>query len=295
MKQGKVCIEVALNGPWTRKAQPGIPLAPEEIVREAVACAKAGACIIHFHAYNPATGEQTTELDVVTRIIEQIRAQVDAVVYPAIRYLSNAEAVQDDAGQQRYAHLESMAARGLAEWLIVDPGSANLVSYRDIAEGQKAVVDINTPAAIRFGLELAARHRLHPGFAIYEPGYVRLGAALARAVAGTPMPMYRFMFSQQFTFGYRPSEQALQSYLQLLSQEAPGAPWMVAGLGVDICPLIAPVVQCGGHVRVGLEDALLGTTASNLSLVEDAVRRIERAGGTVATPAQLRAGLFSPS
>ena len=70
---------------------------------------------------------------------------------------------------------------------------------------------------------------------------------------------------------------------------------MVAGLGVDICPLIAPVVQWGGHVRVGLEDALLGTTASNLSLVEDAVRRIERAGGTVATPAQLRAGLFSPS
>lgn len=294
MKQGKVCIEVALNGPWTRRVQPGIPLAPEEIVREAVACAKAGAAIIHFHAYDPATGEQSTELDLVCRIIEQIRAQVDAVVYPAIRYMSNAEAVQDDAGPRRYAHLEAMAARGLAEWLIVDPGSANLVGLRDVAEGRQGVVDINTPAAIRFGLELAARHGLHPGYAIYEPGYLRLGAALARAVPGTPMPMYRFMFSQQFSFGYRPSEAALQSYLQLLAQEAPGAPWMVAGLGVDIGPLIAPAVQWGGHVRVGLEDALLGSAASNLGLVEDAVRRIERAGGQLATPAQLRAELFRP-
>lgn len=294
MKQGKVCIEVALNGPWTRRVQPGIPLEPEEIVREAVECAKAGASIIHFHAYDPATGEQTTELDVVTRIIEQIRSKVDAVVYPAIRYLSNAEAVQDDAGQKRYAHLEYMATRGLSEWLIVDPGSTNLVSYHDIAEGRKALVDINTPAAIRFGLELAAQHRLHPGFAIYEPGYVRLGAALARAVPGTPMPMYRFMFSQQFTFGYRPSAQALQSYLHLLSQEAPGAPWMIAGLGVDIRPLIAMTVGSGGHVRVGLEDALLGSAESNLQLVTEAVQLVEKSGGTVATPTQLRAELFSP-
>ncbi len=294
MNQGKVCIEVALNGPWTRRVQPGIPLAPEEIIAQAVECAQAGASIIHFHAYDPATGEQTTDIDVVTRIIEQIRSKVDAVVYPAIRYMSNAEAVQDDAGRKRYAHLESMATRGLAEWLIVDPGSTNLVSYRDVAEGRKALVDINTPSAIRFGLEVAAKYRLHPGFAIYEPGYLRLGAALARTVQDTPMPIYRFMFSEQFTFGYRPSEQALQSYLKVLSEEAPGAPWMIAGLGVDIRPIIPLTVQSGGHVRVGLEDALLGSTASNLDLVDEAAQLIEKAGGTVATPVQLRAELFSP-
>ena len=51
MDQGKVCIEVALNGPWTRRLQPTIPLTPDEIVSDAIECAKAGASIIHFHAY----------------------------------------------------------------------------------------------------------------------------------------------------------------------------------------------------------------------------------------------------
>ena len=293
MNQGKVCIEVALNGPWTRRVQPTIPLAPEEIVSEAIECARAGASIIHFHAYDPSTGEQTTELDVVTRIVDEIRAKVDAVVIPAIRYMSNAESIQDDSGQKRYAHLETMATRGLAEWLIADPGSTNLVSYRDIAEGKKALVDINTPSAIRFALEVAAKYRLHPGFAIYDPGYLRLGAALARAVKGTPMPMYRLMFSEQFTFGYRPREYALRAYLEVLAEEAPGAPWMIAGLGVDIRSLIPLTVQLGGHVRVGLEDALLGSTTSNLRLVDEAAQLIEKSGGTVATPTQLRAELFA--
>ena len=35
--------------------QPTIPLAPEEIVSEAIECARAGASIIHFHAYDPST------------------------------------------------------------------------------------------------------------------------------------------------------------------------------------------------------------------------------------------------
>ena len=295
MDQGKVCIEVALNGPWTRRLQPAIPLTPDEIVTDAIECAKAGASIIHFHAYDASTGEQTTEFDLVARIIEQIRAKVDAVVYPAIRYMSNAESIQDDAGRKRYAHLERMAARGLAEWLIVDPGSTNLVSYHDIGAGKKALVDINTPSAIRFGLEVAAKYKLHPGFAIYEPGYLRLGAALARAVESAPMPMYRLMFSDELTFGYRPREYALRSYLDLLAEEAPGAPWMVAGLGVDIRPLIPIAAQLGGHVRVGLEDARLGSRASNPHLVEEAVKLIENADATVATPAQLRAELFTPS
>ncbi|HET9584456.1 MAG TPA: 3-keto-5-aminohexanoate cleavage protein, partial [Bradyrhizobium sp.] len=41
----KVWIEAALNGPWSRKFQPGIPDTVETIVAEGVACARAGATI----------------------------------------------------------------------------------------------------------------------------------------------------------------------------------------------------------------------------------------------------------
>jgi 3-keto-5-aminohexanoate cleavage enzyme len=44
---GKVWIEVALNGPWSRSRQPGIPDTVDAIVAEGIACAGAGACIVH--------------------------------------------------------------------------------------------------------------------------------------------------------------------------------------------------------------------------------------------------------
>jgi 3-keto-5-aminohexanoate cleavage enzyme len=43
----KVWIEAALNGPWSRKFQPGIPDTVEAVIAEGVACARAGATIIH--------------------------------------------------------------------------------------------------------------------------------------------------------------------------------------------------------------------------------------------------------
>jgi len=48
----KVWIEAALNGAWSRALQPGIPDTVEAIVAEGVACARAGATIIHTHAYD---------------------------------------------------------------------------------------------------------------------------------------------------------------------------------------------------------------------------------------------------
>jgi 3-keto-5-aminohexanoate cleavage enzyme len=62
----------------------------------------------------------------------------------------------------------------------------------------------------------------------------------------------------------------------------------VAGLGVTIEPLIGVAVERGGHVRVGLEDALLGTDFRNVDLVRHAQRRIAAAGGRLAGAAEVR-------
>jgi uncharacterized protein (DUF849 family) len=47
-----VWLEAALNGPWGRAMQPGIPVTVQEIVAEGIACAEAGAAILHVHAYD---------------------------------------------------------------------------------------------------------------------------------------------------------------------------------------------------------------------------------------------------
>src|SRR4051794_27439108 len=78
----KVWIEAALNGAWSRKRQPGIPDTVEAIIAEGIACARAGATIVHLHAYDGG-GPQTEDWQVYARIIEGIRNQVDVPIYPS--------------------------------------------------------------------------------------------------------------------------------------------------------------------------------------------------------------------
>jgi uncharacterized protein (DUF849 family) len=150
---------------------------------------------------------------------------------------------------------------------------------------------LNPDDHIRYGLDLAAAHAVRPAYACYEPGITRLGALLARARPELPEPVYRFMFSDDLSFGFPPREWALDAHVRLLEEVAPGSAWMVAGLCVDVTPLIPEAVGRGGHVRVGLEDQPFGSAHTNVELVSDAVTRIEKAGGRPATAAEVRAAL----
>ena len=285
----KVWIEAALNGPWSRERQPGIPISVDEIVSDGVAAADAGAAIIHVHAYDTATGRQKDEWQTYARIIEGIRAKRDVIVYPTIP-LAGSDYASANA-QVRFAHTAELARRGLLEWTVCDPGSCNFLRFAEADDASAGFVYQNPMADIREGLRISSEFGIHPGYAIYEPGFTRLGAALAKATPRVPMPIYRFMFSDEFAWGFPPEAAYLDAHLRLLEALAPEAPWMVAGLGVDIRSLIGTAVARGGHVRVGLEDAPWKTQLSNRQWVEDAVRRIGQAGGEPATASDVRAEL----
>lgn len=290
---GPVWIEVALNGPWSRRFQPNVPLSVEEIVADGIACAQAGATIIHVHARNAETGRPDDDPDIYAAIIEGIRAQEDVIVYPTIPIAGGPDSPNLGSGEERYGHIRALAERGLLEWSVADPGSVNLVHERDLEKGRDGFVYLNPVAHLRTALTLAAEYGFHPSYAIYEPGFARLGAALAREYPGLPVPIYRLMFADGYRFGFAPRTSALEAYLDLLEEEASGAPWMIAGLSVDVRPLIPTAVARGGHVRVGLEDAGPGETRRNAALVEEAAALIGQAGGEVATIADVRQALHT--
>lgn len=267
-------LEVALNGGWGKALQPRIPVRVEDIVAEGIACAQEGASLVHVHAYDAASGRQRDDADLYARIIEGIRSRADCIVYPTLP-------VSAPSAEARFAAVDALGARGLLEMAVVDPGSVNIGD----------LVYANPEDHVRHGLALAARDRFHPGYAIYEPGFVRLGAGLAREIPSVPRPVYRLMFSETFRFGFPPTEYALDAYLKLLADEARGAPWMVAGLGVDALKLAAAAVARGGHLRTGLEDVPLGSTRSNVEHVRAARRAIEAAGGRLASAADVRRAL----
>ena len=302
-------IEAALNGPWGRALQPRIPVSVSEIVAEGIEAAESGAAIVHVHVYDPATGRQKDDWEVYTRVIEGIRSRIDAIVYPTLPLTGawptaethsgvesqpvseSRSASEAQAAAARFRHVAELGARGLIEWAVVDPGSVNISRFAEIRRGEPGSVYLNPESHIREGLRLAARYGFRSSYAIYEPGFTRLGAALAAAIPEVRVPIYRFMFSDEFAWGFPPKSYGLEAHLRLLDEAAPGAPWMVAGLGVDIGPVLAEAVDRGGHVRTGLEDARLGTDRSNRALVEDVVRRVRRAGSEPATARQVRDAL----
>lgn len=283
-------IEAAINGRWGKQRQPGSPTTVEECIEAGVACAEAGAAIVHVHSFDPEADEEDDDADVYARIIEGIRERADAIVYPTTP--SQGIGVSETMSpEERFANHDELGRRGLLEWSVVDPGSINSTTYETVDRDEVGDVYLNPETHIREGLEVASRYGASPAYAVYEPGFIRLGAALAERYPEIGTPIYRFMFTEDFTFNYPPEPYALESLHRLLRDEAGDVPWSISGLRVDVTPLIPEAVERGGHVRVGLEDAPLGTDRSNVEWVEHAKREIEAAGGTVATPAEVRAEL----
>ena len=276
-------VETALNGPWRRDLQPRVPLGVEELVREGIACAQAGASIIHVHAFNQ-DGADDVVGDVYARIMEGIRGEADCLVYPSIPMFAA-------PGVERFGHLRFLVDRGLLELTVVDPGSVNVFFDGESSLPYPSAVYSNAPDEIREGLRYCAENQVHPGFAIYEPGFTRAGATLVRARPDVPQPIYRFMFSDRLAFGFRPRAAGIGAHLETLQSEAAGSPWMVAGLDLDVMPLISEAVRLGGGVRTGLEDAPFGGERTNLELTTALVNAVEAAGSTPATAPEVRAEL----
>jgi hypothetical protein len=79
-----VWLEVALNGAWTRRRRPAMPVTRAQIVEEAVACADAGAAIVHVHAYDEDSGDPREAHEIHAPVVEDIRRRTDVICCPTV-------------------------------------------------------------------------------------------------------------------------------------------------------------------------------------------------------------------
>src|SRR3974390_3003639 len=79
--RGKVVITCAVTGSiHTPTMSPHLPLTPDEIAKDAIAAAEAGAAILHLHARDPSNGRPTPDPDVFMQFLPRIKQSCDAVV-----------------------------------------------------------------------------------------------------------------------------------------------------------------------------------------------------------------------
>jgi uncharacterized protein (DUF849 family) len=273
-----VIIEAAINGATKKDKNPNVPISPEEIAADALACIEAGASIIHAHC-DPVGGPDD---EVAERYLEGFRPvwekRPDALLYPTINF---------GAGGLSFGHLPLMAKEGLRVGLL-DPGSVNLGGRGPDGLPASAFVYANSFDRIREVFEMHTELRLGPSLAIYEPGFLRTTMIyweLGKLPAGTMIKLY--LASENgyngAPFGLPVTEKALDAYLEIIG-DCP-VPWAVSAVGGDIgrTDVARIALDRGGHLHLGLEFYGGDRQPSNVELVQEAVALCDAAGRPVAT------------
>ena len=108
-----VFIEAALNGPWSQRRQPLMPVTTDALIAEGIDCARAGASVIHIHVYDPDTGQQFENFDAYRAVIEGIREYEDVIVYPTLPLSGFGKADQTFTAEARFKTVKKLAKAGL--------------------------------------------------------------------------------------------------------------------------------------------------------------------------------------
>jgi 3-keto-5-aminohexanoate cleavage enzyme len=276
-----VIIEAAINGLSNPAANPNVPVTPEQVAADALACFDAGAAIVHHHAdcFGVSAAAAAERYLEAWRPVWDVRP--DALVYPTVH-------VED--GQISYEHLGPLAAAGLRIGL-ADPGSVDLGPTDGDGVPIGSFVYANSFDTIARAFEVCGDGGLGPSLAIYEPGFLRVALAWWRAGRLPRGAMVKLYFATErgyfgAPFGLPPTLTALDAYLELL--EGCDLPWAVSVVGGDVIAsdVARAALECGGHLHLGLEFFAGDRAPSNVELVTEAVALCESVGRPVATCAQ---------
>jgi len=285
----KLIIEVRMNETARKQANPNVPYTPDEIVADALACAEAGAAIVHFHGRD-ADGGETSDPEVYRRIVSGIRAQSDVLIHPTLgQFFGGA------GPDQRMAHIKVLAENGLApDMAPLDTGSNNIDMF-DWQAGEfvgDGAVYVNTGANLRYMAGRLREWGIRPQLCSWSIPNLRLaGAFLAAGLVPAPAFVTLVLSGERGIMGHPATEAGLRAYLDNMPGEA--MEWSSLCGGQEIFSLLPMILREGGHVSAGLGDvpyASLGQP-SNADIVRAIASVARDMGRDIATPEEARAML----
>ncbi|MFD4015035.1 3-keto-5-aminohexanoate cleavage protein [Streptomyces albidoflavus] len=285
-----VIITCALTGAGdTVRKSPHVPVTPEQIARNAVEAAAAGAAVVHIHVRDPETGDPSRDPKLYREVVERIKETGTDVVINLTAGMGGDLVIDPDdplthlpgtdlvGGLERLPHVEDL----LPDICTLDCGSLNF--------GDGSNLYVSTPDMLRAGARRIQELGVRPELEIFDTGQLWFAKQLlAEGLLDAPTV---FQLCMGIPWGAPADPGVLQSMVNMLPD---GARWASFALGRMQMPWVAQSILLGGHVRVGLEDNLYlgkGNKATNAQLVERAVTVTESIGARVATPDEARATL----
>lgn len=263
-------LMVAPNGARRTLADhPAIPLSPEALAEDALACREAGAAMMHLHVRDP-VGRHLLDAGAYREALAAIRAAVGEEL--VLQVTSEAGGRYDpEAQRQLLASLRPQAVSVAIRELFGDAREieASGALCRELeADGSSIQYILYSPE------DLTHFNRLR------EDGVLPSGNAFLLFVLG------------RYETPPVADPSRLPAFLQALT---PGDRWAVCAFGRTEAECMGLAARAGGHARVGFENNLWRPDGKqvedNASLVRLARQRIEAEGRTLMDAAQARAFL----
>ena len=268
----KIIITAALCGAGTTKKQtPHVPITPEEIAADAVACAKAGASIIHIHVRDE-NGVNTMEVDRFCYVMNMVQAALDKEgLNPVLNPTTSGSKFPEE---MRLGSLPILKP----EMCSYDPGSLNWGN---------SYIFKNEPSLLEHLGLLCQELNCKPECEIFDGGFcTNIAYYLKKGILKNPVHC-------QLVLGVAGGMPGTIESVSYLTRHLPeGCTWSITGIGASHLPcLLAGLAAGADGLRVGLEDNIYlekGVLATNVQLVERACRIAVEAGREIATPAETR-------
>lgn len=293
----KVIISCAVTGSaHTPTMSDALPITPEDIAKQSIAAAEAGAAILHLHARIPEDGRPTGDPDIYARFLPVIRQRTDAVI----------NITTGGAATMPVAERLAAAVRFRPELCSLNMGSLNFAFFpaakritdwkygweKDYVVGSDDYIFRNTFRDIATILSTMADAGTKFEHECYDIGHLyNLAHFIDRGLVKPP-------FFVQMIFGILGGIGADLENLHYMKETADRLfgrgdyHWSVLAAGRHQMPFLTQAALLGGHVRVGLEDSLFiqrgVLAASNAEQVDKIVRIITEMGHQAASPAEAR-------
>lgn len=279
MNYNNAVISVALTGAITTQAESAaLPITPEEIAADVVACAKAGAAIAHIHV-RAQDGSGTMDTARFIETVAAVRDAIRAAGVDIILNLTTSGAVCPD-DELRMAHLKALRP----EMCSYDAGSLNWAGEE---------VFINSPEFLAKLGRCTLEYQIKPEIEVFDTAMIKNAVRNAkRGLLDEPLHF-------QFVLGtYGGMAGTVENLIFLRSMLPENATYSVSGIGSASVPIMMAALAMGADgIRVGLEDNVFmskGVPATNVLQVERAVQLVQLSGRKPATAEETRSLLHFP-
>jgi 3-keto-5-aminohexanoate cleavage enzyme len=267
-KSEPLIIQLAPTGMILQKSDnPSVPISPDEIAADVSQCYKLGVSVVHVHARHK-DGTSGFEREIYEEIFEKIRKKCPEIIICAS---TSGRGVQDMENRCQVLDL-------MPEMATLTVGTVNFVGQRSN----------NTFDSVKDLADRMGKLGIKPEIEIFERGFINTALYLAKKGHLTYPLHFNLLLG---SLGSIPAE--LRDLVYLVDSIPEGNTWGATGIGRFQIGINAAAIIMGGHVRVGLEDALYyhqatRELATNENLIKRVVRIAGEVGREIATPKEAR-------